>query len=230
MTTFSMRNGLTRRGFLSAGGLASVTLALSACSAASRKIAADDLPQRLVLGRTDAAVVRLLNRAGYGPRPGEVSTASGIGLAGWIEQQMQPDGIDDKASDLFERNLNYYQRDVTELLSMEYTDQARELQMATAGRAILSKRQLKEAMTEFWSDHFNIYLGKKEHIVSLKIIDDREVIRPNVLGKFRDLLFGSAHSPAMMLYLDNLVNFSGSPNENYARELLELNTLSVHGP
>ena len=220
---------ISRRGFLTLSGTASAAVALSACSAASRKIASDDLPESIHITGADAVIVRALNRAGYGPRPGDAAHAAGIGLAGWLEQQLQPNSIDDPAADLFVRNLNFYQRDVTDLLAQDYTDQTRELEMATIGRAIYSKRQLAEAMVEFWSDHFNIYLGKKEHMVSLKIVDDRDVIRPHALGKFRDLLFASAHSPAMMLYLDNLVNFKGAPNENYARELMELHTLSVHG-
>ena len=55
------------------------------------------------------------------------------------------------------------------------------------------------------------------------------MIRPHVLGNFSDLLWASAHSPAMLIYLDNQANEKGQPNENYARELLELHTLGVHG-
>ena len=62
-----------------------------------------------------------------------------------------------------------------------------------------------------------------------KIVDDRDVIRPYALGNFRDLLGASAQSPAMLLYLDNISNEKSHPNENYARELLELHTLGVDG-
>jgi uncharacterized protein (DUF1800 family) len=60
-------------------------------------------------------------------------------------------------------------------------------------------------------------------------VDDRETIRPHALGRFRDLLWASAHSPAMLVYLDNQANRKSAPNENYARELLELHTLGVDG-
>jgi uncharacterized protein (DUF1800 family) len=99
---------------------------------------------------------------------------------------------------------------------------------ATVLRQMYSERQLFEMMVDFWSNHFNIYIVKNE-CRFLKTVDDRDVIRKNALGKFRDLLFASAHSPAMLVFLDNVTNVRGVPNENYARELMELHTLSVNG-
>jgi len=83
-------------------------------------------------------------------------------------------------------------------------------------------------MVEFWSDHFNIFIEKGNGFF-LKTVDDREVIRKHALGSFRDLVWASAHSPAMMIYLDNQANEKSHPNENYARELMELHTLGVDG-
>ncbi len=88
-------------------------------------------------------------------------------------------------------------------------------------------------MVEFWTDHLNIDLNKGDCIY-LKPSDDRDVIRRHALGKFRDLIRASATSPAMLVYLDGKSNKvrRGSkdvPNENYARELLELHTLGVDG-
>jgi uncharacterized protein (DUF1800 family) len=87
-------------------------------------------------------------------------------------------------------------------------------------------------MVQFWSDHFNIDPSKGD-CKWLKVVDDREVIRQHALGKFADLLRASALSPAMLWYLDGRVNRRANPadrpNENYARELLELHTLGVHG-
>jgi uncharacterized protein (DUF1800 family) len=94
---------------------------------------------------------------------------------------------------------------------------------------VYSRRQLLEVMVEFWTDHFNIDQSKAD-CRWLKTIDDSE-IRRHALGKFRDLLTVSAHSPAMLVYLDNATNrkfdpeTKTPPNENYARELLELHTL-----
>jgi len=83
-------------------------------------------------------------------------------------------------------------------------------------------------MVEFWSDHFNIHLVNGLG-PTLKPIDDRQVIREHALGNFRDLLHASAKSPAMLFYLDNFFNQAVAPNENYARELMELHTLGVDG-
>jgi uncharacterized protein (DUF1800 family) len=82
-------------------------------------------------------------------------------------------------------------------------------------------------MVEFWTDHFNIYLDKVGP--ALKCPDDLNVIRKNALGSFPQMLWDSAHSAAMMQYLDNAQSYSGNPNQNYARELMELHTLGVNG-
>ncbi len=107
-----------------------------------------------------------------------------------------------------------------------------DLTRATLLRAVLSERQLFEVMVQFWSDHFNIDPSKAE-AKWLKAADDRDVIRGHALGNFRTLLRASAVSPAMLWYLDGRVNRKSKPeekpNENYARELLELHTLGVHG-
>ena len=104
----------------------------------------------------------------------------------------------------------------------------RELKAATVLRALRSRRQLKEVMVEFWSNHFSVY-HLDGAVAWLKTVEDREVIRRHCFGKFRDLLMASAKSPAMLVYLDNFVNTKAGPNENYARELMELHTLGVDG-
>jgi uncharacterized protein (DUF1800 family) len=103
-----------------------------------------------------------------------------------------------------------------------------ELRRATLLRQVFSRRQLYERMVEFWSDHFNISTDKGD-CFALKTVDDRQVIRAHALRNFHDLLSASAHSPAMLVYLDNQSNLKAAPNENYARELLELHTLGVEG-
>jgi len=87
-------------------------------------------------------------------------------------------------------------------------------------------------MVGFWTDHLNINLEKGDSIY-LKPFDDRTVIRAHAFGKFHDLIRASALSPAMLVYLDGKENRKTRPedipNENYARELLELHTLGVSG-
>ena len=105
---------------------------------------------------------------------------------------------------------------------------ARELGASSIVRQIFSPYQLYEVMVDFWTNHFNIYAYSPPELF-LKGKDDRGVIRANALGSFPEMLAASAHSPAMLVYLDNAQSRQPSPNENYARELLELHTLGVDG-
>jgi uncharacterized protein (DUF1800 family) len=95
-------------------------------------------------------------------------------------------------------------------------------------RQLFSPCQLYERMVEFWTDHFNVPMNS---VISayFKSLEDKKVIRTHALGRFGDLLQASAKSPAMLYYLDNFSSTAQGPNENYARELLELHTLGVDG-
>ena len=115
---------------------------------------------------------------------------------------------------------------------------AQDLMEAKLERAVYSNRQLEEVLTDFWYNHFNVFLGKgADHY--LVTAYERDAIRPHVLGRFEDLLRATAQSPAMLFYLDNWESTGAqSPagklrqrglNENYGRELLELHTLGVDG-
>ena len=95
-------------------------------------------------------------------------------------------------------------------------------------RAVYSERQLQEVLTDFWFNHFNVDARKiDDRPVMLEY--ERDVIRPRVFGRFRDLLGATAKSPAMLFYLDNWLSRDRGLNENYARELMELHTLGVDG-
>lgn len=95
--------------------------------------------------------------------------------------------------------------DLDELVKRDALRCVGELQKAKLIRAVMSERQLNEVLVDFWENHFNIDI-KKNQCRALQIADDRDAIRPHVLGKFRDLLGASAHSPAMLAYLDNNEN------------------------
>ena len=129
----------------------------------------------------------------------------------------------------------------------------KELFAERLARDIYSNAQLQEVMTDFWLNHFNIYLRKNEQMPYYLVSYARDTIRPHALGNFEDLLEAVAHSPAMLVYLDNAQSVGpNSPfayrairvnerrpngkrqapeglNENYARELMELHTLGVNG-
>ena len=95
-------------------------------------------------------------------------------------------------------------------------------------RAIYSPAQLNEQMVAFWLNHFSVF----EYKGNLRwLIGDyaEHAIRPHALGRFRDLVLATLKHPAMLQYLDNAQNAVGHVNENYARELMELHTLGVHG-
>ncbi len=127
----------------------------------------------------------------------------------------------------------------------EFRELGGELQQLAIVRAALSERQLREVMVDFWTNHFNVFVGKGADRFLLPSYIE-ETIRPRALGRFEDLLIATAQSPAMLFYLDNAQSVApGSEpprmrrfepnrmprgiNENYARELLELHTLGVDG-
>lgn len=174
----------------------------------------------------------VLNRLGYGWRPGDLDRVRTMGVDEYIEEQLAPQQITDTACDLRANRFDSLEASAGDMFEYRKRVVERELFRHTMLRAVYSRRQLFESMVNFWTDHFNISIGKSD-CAWLKTVDDRDVIRPYALGNFRDLLRASALSPAMLVYLDGKDNrkTSGSegPNENYARELLELHTLGVHG-
>lgn len=119
-------------------------------------------------------------------------------------------------------------------------------------RAAYSQDQLLEVMTDFWFNHFNVSITKNDCAEFIPAYE-RDVIRPNALGRFNELLLKTAKSPAMLYYLDNFNSSAPLPenqamqasmpmdsgavrarrarglNENYAREVMELHTLGVDG-
>lgn len=172
--------------------------------------------------------VHLLNRVTYGVTAAALAHVQQIGNEAYIEEQLHPETIDDGALEQRLAPLNTLTMSGAELLGEQPKRIMQELQRATVLRAIYSHRQLQEVLVDFWSNHFNVFIGKNQ-CRYLKTLDDHAAIRPHVLGTFRDLLGASAQSPAMLIYLDNRLNKKQSPNENYAREIMELHTLSVAG-
>ena len=94
-------------------------------------------------------------------------------------------------------------------------------------RGVYSKWQLKELLVDFWHNHFNVSVKIDDRVAITFPIYDREVIRKNVLGNFRQLLEGVAKSVAMQCFLDNASSKASPANENFARELFELHTLGA---
>ncbi len=101
----------------------------------------------------------------------------------------------------------------------------REILYANVLRSRYSEHQLFEVVQRVWMDHFNIsFDGDQDYIAHYQ----EQIIRPNTMGTFRDLLIATAESPTMMVYLDNARSDARvGVNENYGRELLELHTLGI---
>lgn len=227
---------ISRRNLLRGMGLAVGAPALAGCGSPYGLLAGAPPPPPATI-RGSAVDFQRLNRLTYGPRHTDRARVADSGIHGWLEAQLAPATIDDTRCDLRLRPLDSLRLDAATLFDL-YGDKLfderdtlslpTELRQGTLLRQIYSERQLYEVMVEFWSDHFHISVEKGECFY-LKTVDDRAVIRPHALGNFRDLLWASVHSPAMLIYLDNQANEQGRPNENYARELLELHTLGVDG-
>ena len=84
----------------------------------------------------------------------------------------------------------------------EFRELGGELQQLAVVRAAVSERQLREVMVDFWTNHFNVFVGKgADRFLMPSYIE--ETIRPRALGRFEDLLIATAESPAMLFYLDN---------------------------
>jgi uncharacterized protein (DUF1800 family) len=161
-------------------------------------------------------------------------------------------------ADALVEGMNPKQKETVMALNNPEQVVVNELMQAKLLRAIYSERQLDEVMTDFWINHFNIFINKGADRYLLTSYE-RDVIRPHALGKFEDLLVATAKSPAMMFYLDNWLSVGPNSeialgiaphrghgpgpqnrpkgkgkqasglNENYGRELMELHTLSVNG-
>ncbi|PDT73704.1 DUF1800 domain-containing protein [Bradyrhizobium sp. C9] len=105
-------------------------------------------------------------------------------------------------------------------------DRARQAAARTILHALYAPDQLRERLTWFWFNHFNVHQYKANIRVLVGDYEDR-AIRANALGKFRNLLSATLHHPVMLRYLDNADNAAGHLNENYAREIMELHTMGV---
>src|SRR5579864_6629921 len=187
-----------------------------------------------------------LNRLAFGPRPGDLDAFRQLGssdrerLANYVDLQLNPLLIDDGECDtrLGAGNFQTLGKPLAQLWNDHVVnppdDQGynwrdlplRETVHATFIKAVYSKRQLQEVLVDFWHNHFNVF-SDTEGVPPVFVHYDRDVIRGNALGNFRDMVEAVGTSPAMLFFLDNNSNQVAGPNENYARELFELHTLGA---
>lgn len=165
----------------------------------------------------------LLRHLGFGPNRREVRAVLKLGEAAYIEQQLHPETIDDR---LGERR--FYRTPTAD-------DDGQLWQYRWLSRMIHSRRQLQEKMTLIWHEHF---AASNDKVGAFPMMRDQEqLLRAHALGSFRGLLAAITRDNAMLVYLDNAYNDGRAvddlgnpipPNENYARELLQLFSLGVY--
>jgi uncharacterized protein (DUF1800 family) len=203
---------------------------------------------------SDPHDIAVLNRLSWGATTASAQQLRSEGLARWLSAQLHPakdDSLPEQARiaidgmDISHRSLTDINAEIRSLREVanaakgkpgfdgaqkayqqRLTEYARQAATRSLLRDLYSGNQLKEQLTWFWMNHFNVHQNKAE--IRAFVGDYEEhAIRPNVLGKFRDLLIATAFHPAMLQYLDNAQNAAGHINENYAREIMELHTMGV---
>ena len=174
-----------------------------------------------------ATTSRLVRRVTLGVTPADVAKATQLGWQGYLNYQLNYARINDDAVEAaIAQKWPLMSQTSEQLFAADGGQVQTQLRESTLYRAAFSQRQLYQRMVEFWTDHFNQDIDKVGY---LYVADLRDVIRKNALGNFPDLLRASAHSASMMAYLDQNASRKGAPNQNYAREIMELHTLGVDG-
>ncbi|HZL34578.1 MAG TPA: DUF1800 domain-containing protein [Tepidisphaeraceae bacterium] len=185
---------------------------------------------------------QVLNRMTFGATPGQVEEviAKG-GWQAWAKEQLDPQKIDDSACDKeMARRFPWIKMPILDI-KKAYADRKDDkdksepsmrklLPQLVLSRQVLSKRQFKEVMCEFWRNHFCVDEPAPNEEKSRTWTDadyEEQVIRKYCFGSFKDMLFASARHPAMLEYLDNKLSKANAWNENYAREVMELHTLGA---
>lgn len=204
-----------------------------------------DLPLSPAALTFPPAPVRWLTRCTFGFSTAELAAFNALGAnddarwQAWIDRQLDPGTIDDSACDARIAGAGFTTLEKTahelwldrEVPLIPYALRMlpiAESECATLIRQTYSQRQLYEVMVDFWHDHFSVFGWDYEGGPMFPAFD-RDAIRPvgHALGNFRTMLQAVGESASMMFMLDLYANTAGGPNENYARELMELHTLGA---
>ncbi len=192
----------------------------------------------------------ITSRLTFGIRPSEpllrleAEANPEAALEAFLAEQLNPDALDDSSFEarLQQAGFETLQKSLKDLAYEHithnpykdnddrhwrwYMQPYAELVRSSFLRAVYSRKQLQELLVDFWHNHFNVY-GDQDDVAPLMLSYDRDVIRAHVFGNFRQFLEGVASHPSMLTYLNNRTNSDAGPNENFARELLELHTLGA---
>ncbi len=218
---------VSRRECLRVGLLGGAVVTTAGCAKIANHFASDRRPVTLPASNVEEPS-RIVQRLTFGPRPGDVSAMSTMGKDAYVTAMLKPGDDEDMRLRFLLNRLDVFQMDPYETQDLPENEVIRQLQQAAILRAAYGKHQLRERMVDFWTNHFNIY-GRKGLAAFRKAADETNVIRKHALGSFPQMLHASSRSSAMLIFLDNQSNIAGHPNENYAREIMELHTLGVHG-
>jgi uncharacterized protein (DUF1800 family) len=175
-------------------------------------------------------IAHLLRRATYGPTPAALAEATTLGVAGWLDRQLNPAGIEDAACAAVLSRLPLAGASIAAVraaVPVHSYDAFGQLGRAVLARAIWSKRQLFETVAGFWANHLHV-AAPSSGVWDSRPDYDQSVTRRYAFGTFADMLKASARHPAMLTYLDNRSSTRAHPNENYARELMELHTVGLN--
>lgn len=179
----------------------------------------------------------VLRRLGFGASPTDLAHLQAIGFDQYLAEQLNPESDDE--SDNFEL--------IAAVSGLDPENDLGSLILWQYAFGLYSRNQLRETLTDFWENHFNTDLSVIAALLSNIRVggtliytpqeaqaeathwewDENARLRFGALGRFEDQLLSSATGLPMLVYLDNISNIADSPNENYARELLELHTMGV---
>ncbi len=161
----------------------------------------------------DPQVAHLLRRATLGPTIDEIVTASDRGLRATLDDMLHQ----------LDRPLSPKEAAASAIGDVFLKNEGKGLRAGWMLRMLNAPNLFREKLTLFWHDHFATAISKvKDARLMANQID---TLRGLALGKFRDIVMAMARDPAMLIWLDNNVSVKGAPNENWARELMELFTL-----
>jgi uncharacterized protein (DUF1800 family) len=185
------------------------------------------------------------NRFGFGAKQGELADIA-PDPRGWLKQQLAasdpvPNGTPSSAQLAAYLQARREKKADVDLAKMFQKDLREDFKAAAIQRTVgaaASAMPLRERLVQFWSNHFTVSI-QRPIVIPVAVGFENEAIRPNVLGKFRNMLSAAATHPAMLLYLDNAQSVGPNSiggrlkdkglNENLAREMLELHTVGVDG-
>jgi uncharacterized protein (DUF1800 family) len=213
--------------------LAIAVLAPARAQQPAREASAGSAANSTALAWNSRNAEHLFNRAGFGARPAEIASAvregqekfvgellAGLGEPGepfFLDEPPRPSRRDAMGEDAFKKQIEEYRREERRVLfgySGWWIDQM-----------IAGKDPLREKMVLFWHGYFTSSVRDVKSTVAM--VQQNQLFHRLALGNFRELIGFVVRDPAMIEYLDNNQNRRGNPNENLARELMELFTLGA---